>query len=241
MKSLLKDRKTLYITLSIVMVCVFTLTIVYAALNAVLEITGNAEVVASSWDIRLENIQLINGSVTNNIPTIIDKTTASFYTTLKNPGDYYMFTVDVVNNGSIDAMIDSIEKLPPLTTEQAKYLNYIVEYQSGDSINSKQIVEASSFVRLKVKVALRTDVISTDLPQNAETLQLSFKVNYVQSDDKIDNISIENNGNLVKVINGDGTNTSDEICIGEECFYVMYSDEDTITLLAKYKYTLRCK
>ena len=36
------------------------------------------------------------------------------------------------------------------------------------------------------------------------------------------------------VVNGDGTNTSDEVCIGEECFYVMYSDDTSVTMLAKY-------
>ena len=47
----IKDRKFLITTLSLVMVCVFTLSIAYAALNAVLTIQGNAEVVASTWDI----------------------------------------------------------------------------------------------------------------------------------------------------------------------------------------------
>ena len=112
MKRIFNDRKTLYFVLAIVMVCIFTLTIVYAALNTVLKITGNAEVVASSWDIYLDNIHLVGGSATTGKPTITNKTTASFTTTLSKPGDYYMFTIDVVNNGSIDAMIDSIEKLP---------------------------------------------------------------------------------------------------------------------------------
>ena len=52
---LLKDRRTLYVTLGIVMICVFTLTVVYAALNTVLKITGNAEIVISNWDIKLAN------------------------------------------------------------------------------------------------------------------------------------------------------------------------------------------
>ena len=39
---------------------------------------------------------------------------------------------------------------------------------------------------------------------------------------------------LINVVSGDGTNKSDEVCIGEECFYVMYSDDTTVTMLAKY-------
>ena len=40
----IKDRKVLYGILCIVLVSVFTLTVAYAALNAVLDISGRAEV-----------------------------------------------------------------------------------------------------------------------------------------------------------------------------------------------------
>ena len=234
MKKIIKDRKTLYIVLSLVMVCVFTLTIAYAALNAVLEINGNAEVVASTWDIKLANPIVTSGSVNNNLPTILSNKEASFTATLTNPGDFYEFSIDVVNNGSIDAMIDSVTKTPTLSETQAKYLNYIVEYQNGESINTKQLVEANSFVRLKVKVEFRKDLVASDLPTSTETLNLAFTVNYVQAEET-GTTQVPNNGmKVVKVVKGDGTNTSDEICIGEECFYVMYSDETTVTMLAKY-------
>ena len=64
------DRKTLYIILSIVMVSVLTLTVVYAALSTTLNINGNAEVSAASWDIYLDNVTLNSESATSNVPTI---------------------------------------------------------------------------------------------------------------------------------------------------------------------------
>ena len=131
-------------------------------------------------------------------------------------------------------MIDSIEKLPSLTAEQSKFLNYIIEYENGESISTKQLVEANSFVRLKVKVEYRKDLVASDLPTSQNILNLSFKLNYVQSDDTNDNVTIDNNGKLIKVVKGDGTNTSDEICIGEECFYVISSTDEEITMLTKY-------
>ena len=117
------DRKNLYMVLSIVIISVLTLTVVYAALSTTLNITGNAEVTAASWDIYLNNIKLNSSSATTTSPTISNKTTASFSTTLTEPGDFYEFTVDVINNGTIDAMIDSVTKTPTVTTSQAKYLN----------------------------------------------------------------------------------------------------------------------
>ena len=64
------------------MVSVLTLTVVYAALSITLNINGNAEVSSASWDIYLDNVKLNSQSSTTNIPTITDKTTASFSTTL---------------------------------------------------------------------------------------------------------------------------------------------------------------
>ena len=98
MKQLFNSRKTLYVVFGIVLVSIFSLTIVYAALSTVLKISGNAEVIASSWNIYLDNVELMSGSCSSNMPVVVDKTTISFSTTLKNPGDYYVFTVDVINS-----------------------------------------------------------------------------------------------------------------------------------------------
>ena len=239
MKNIFKDRKTLYVTLGIVMICVFTLTIAYAALNAVLEITGSAEVSAADWDIRLENPIVTSGSVNNTLPVISGNREASFSATLTNPGDFYEFTIDVVNKGSIDAMIDSITKSPTLSETQAKYLNYIVEYQNGETISNKQLVQANSYVRLKVKVEFRKDLVASDLPTTTETLNLAFTVNYVQAEET--GTTVPDNGvqkKLINVVNGDGTQKSDEICIGDECFYVISSTDDTVTMLSKMNITL---
>ena len=129
-----------------------------------------------------DNIKLNEESTTSKTPTIIDSRTISFSTTLSKPGDFYEFTIDVINSGTIDAMIDGITKTPDLTDTQKKYLNYIVEYQNGTVISTKQLVSKNSYVRLKVKLEFRKDISVSDLPTQSETLNLSFKVNYIQSD-----------------------------------------------------------
>ena len=228
------NRRMLSIILCIVLICTLTLSIAYAALSAVLTISGNAEVVASSWDVYLDNIKVTSGSVNTGLPIITSKTTVNFSTNLSIPGDYYEFTVDVVNNGTIDAMIDSISKTPTLTDKQAKYLNYIIEYQNGESINSKQLLEKNSFVRLKVRVEFRDDIMSSDLPTVSETLNLTFTVDYVQSD--IDIVKVENNGveYSMKFVTGNVDTIGSEVCVKEECFYIFSSGVDTVKLISKY-------
>ena len=225
-KDYIGNRKILYMLLAIALISISTLTIVYAALSVTLNITGTADISAASWDVHLDNVKLNSKSVTATAPTITNGTTATFSTVLNMPGDFYEFTIDVVNDGTIDAMIDGITKTPTLTEAQAKYLNYIIEYQNGESINTKQLVAKNSFVRLKVRVEYRKDITASDLPTTSETLNLAFTVNYVQSDGTAS--SVADNGVY------DPYKIGNEKCFGSECFYIISSTEETVTMLAKY-------
>ena len=229
----IKDKKMLYMVLGVLMVSVLTLTMAYAALVTTLNISGYAQVNSSDWDIHLANVKLKDGSATTTVPTITTGNSLSFSTTLSKPGDYFEFTVDVVNNGGIDAMIENVVKNPELTVEQAKYLKYEITYQNGESIATKQLLAKNTTMPIKVRIEYRKDLVASDLPTGQVVLDLSLTLEYVQSDGS--GSSVKDNGiKFINVVSGDGTNTSDEVCIGEECFYVMYSDDTTVTMLAKY-------
>lgn len=224
----IKDRRLLTISLCLILVCIFTLTIAYAALNAVLTIQGNTEVVASTWNVYLDNVSVHGDSVESNSPSIVGPTTLTFSANLTTPGDFYEFTVDVINDGTIDAMINGITKTPELTNDQKKYLNYIVEYENGDSITTKQLVSKKSFVRLKVRVEFRKDITAAELPSSSEVLNSSFTINYLQVDN--DGDVVADNGKYVDLEYPVGR----EICFNSECFYVISSSADTVTMLSKY-------
>lgn len=71
----------------------------------------------------------------------------------------------------------------------------------------------------------------SDLPVTATTLDLSFKMIYVQADSTG---TVVPEGTEVKVVSGDLNTIGSEICIGEECFYLMNNDGRSITMLSKY-------
>ena len=195
MKQLIKNKKILLITLNLAIICIFTLTVAYSALNAVLTIQGNAEVVASTWDIHLENARVASGSATTTVPTITSGRTLTFSTTLNMPGDYYEFIVDVVNAGSIDAMIEKVTKSPELTVEQAKYLKYEVSYANGESISTKQNIASGVTMPLKVRIEYRSDLSNGDLPTGQVVLNLSLVLDYIQSDGS--GINVLDNGKVL--------------------------------------------
>ena len=228
----IKDRKVLTLGLCLVAVCVFTLTIAYAALNAVLTIQGSAQVTSADWDIHLANPKVKNGSVNNNLPVITNNTTASFSATLNNPGDFYEFTIDVVNSGSIDAMIENVVKTPELTAEQAKFLKYEITYQNGESITTKQLLAKETSMPIKVRVEYRNDLVASDLPTGQVQLTLGLVLDYIQSDGT--GSSVKDNGVQVVSANGDINDIGTIVTIGTEQFYTIGTEGDNVKLLAMY-------
>ena len=229
----LKDRKFLITTLSLAIICIFTLTIAYSALSAVLTIQGNARVSATDWDIYLNNPRVTNGSATTNIPVIKTSSTLEFETTLNMPGDFYEFAVDVVNAGDIDAMIENVVKIPELTAEQAKFLKYEVSYQNGESITTKQLLAKDTTMPIKVRVEYRKDLSNTDLPTSQVVLDLALTLEYTQSDGT--GSSVKDNG-VYKTVsaNGDINDIGTIVTIGSEQFYTIGTEGDNVKLLAMY-------
>ena len=218
----------------LVLLLIVVISIGYAVLNTTLNITGKSNISKNTWDIHFDNIKVTTGSVEAvKAPVIENNTTVDFETQLNLPGDYYEFTVDVVNKGTIDAMIESITKEPELTEEQQKYLNYIIEYENGEQISSKQLVEKESFVRLKVRVELRKDIDASDLPEVGEVLYLGFTVNYVQADEN--GISVKDDGvKSYAIADGDINEIGTIVTIGTEQFYTIGTEGDNVKLLSMY-------
>ena len=230
----IKDRKILTLGLCLILVCVFTLTIAYAALNAVLTIQGTAQVSSADWDIHLANPKVTTGSATTTAPTIKTSSTMDFSTTLNMPGDFYEFTVDVVNSGSIDAMIESVIKNPELDASQKKYLNYEVTYQNGESITTKQTLSHGTTMPIKVRIEYRKDLIASDLPTGQVVLDLSLTLEYIQSDGTGTNVPNNGVGGSNISANGSLDAIGTVVTIGDQKFYTIGTEGDNVKLLSMY-------
>ena len=228
----IKDRKVLTLGLCLILVCVFTLTIAYAALSAVLTISGNARVSAADWDIYLANPKVTNGSATTIVPSIKTSSTVEFSTTLSMPGDFYEFTIDVVNGGSIDAMIENVVKTPELTADQAKFLKYEITYQNGESITNKQLLAKETSMPIKVRIEYRKDLVASDLPTGQVVLDLALTLEYTQSDGTAS--AVTNNGVLKPVANGSIEDIGTIVTIGDQQFYTIGTEGDNVKLLSMY-------
>ena len=225
-------RKNKSICALFFIVALLCISVGYAVLNSTLTINGKSSISKNTWSVHFENIKITDGSVTASVePTILNNTTISnFELTLDKPGDFYEFTVDVKNTGTIDAMIDSVVKIPDLTDTQKKYLNYVISYQNEQEIIEKQIVKHDSFVRIKVRVEYKKDLVSSDLPTESETLTLGLNINYVQADDS----GTEVFGRGITFVDGDINEIGTVVTIGTEKFYTIGTEAGNVKLLSMY-------
>ncbi len=172
-------------------VSILGITLGYAYLNTELQINGTTNVSSASWNVYWNNVQLGTNNVTTvTTPATIStgKTEVSFNVDFKEPGDTYEFTVDAVNDGTIDAMISTFSKgvyAANGTTEKTlpDYLEYTVTYSDGVAIANKQLLESGKTETYKVRVHYKEDITATQLPSTDDNYMFKFSVTYAQGDD----------------------------------------------------------
>ena len=214
----------------LILILVVVISIGYAALASNLKINGSSKISKATWNIHWENPVVTTGSVTMDEPSITgeDRQTAEFSVTLNEPGDFYEFTIDAVNTGTIPAVLDSIESKVngELIGENTlpNRVNYKVTYGDGTEIDLendvlKLVLTGNVRQVFKVRVEYSEDIEASDLDEtNDLELNFQFKANYVQAP-KTQSVEPKEAGSRV--------------CFGTECFYVVSSNSEKTVLLAE--------
>ena len=179
-RSRVLNKKKLYAILIIFIMLFFGVG--YAYLNTTVTINGSATIMENTWDVHFENIEVVDGSVEATSDAVItDDTVIDFTVDLRLPGDVYSFTVDVVNDGTIDAMLNEVLKTG-LTTTQEAYVEYTVTYSDGEEIISKDSLPGGKQDQLLVSVKYKDDIEANDLPSENQTIDLTLETDYIQDD-----------------------------------------------------------
>ncbi|MBP5678947.1 MAG: hypothetical protein J6X28_03885, partial [Bacilli bacterium] len=182
----MRQRTKYKISTAILVALLLCITLGYAFLNANLNINGTSSIHNATWNVYWDNVQVTEGSVSATTPTIdTSKTTVSFDITLHQPGDYYEFTVDAVNDGSIDAMIESITSTVnnQAITTLPSYMNYEVTYADKKAIESNHLLRSGETEHYRVRVEYKLDVTPEELPENDQEFAFTFTMNDVQADE----------------------------------------------------------
>ncbi len=185
-----KERRTKALVVVVLLIVVAGLTVAFAALSATLNINGTAYLDAAKWGIKFENLSepvSVGTATTTGTAKIEESKSAEINginVSLSTPGDKVTYTVDLVNEGTINAKIDKIEKTV-LTEEQQKYLTFKITDKDGREVNEGDILSAGETRNLTITIEFIKDLTKEDLPTSTSTISLSYKLNFVQIDEKI--------------------------------------------------------
>jgi len=178
-QELSKKHYNVIIILLLIITCI---SIGYSYLSSSLKINGSAGVPKMSWDIHFSGLEenSNNNVLASPAPNIINNSKINFGVVLEKPGDKYGFKVDIVNDGTIDAMINSVA-IYGLSKEQSKYIDYTVTYMNGSEIQEKDLLKAGQSKTIYLNINY-IDFVSNISNTSDLNVNLVFDVNYVQAD-----------------------------------------------------------
>lgn len=106
-----RNRKIKILSLVALIVAVLGLGVAFAALSSQLTINGSAKAQAGSWNIHFAKTLNMPTQTTGNAsftePTLSDTSILGFKATVTKPGDSVTYYFDIVNSGTVDALVDN--------------------------------------------------------------------------------------------------------------------------------------
>ena len=205
--SFMKKR---YFMIALFLMLIAGVSVGYAYLSTTLTINGHTKIAKAKWDIRFTNPQpLREGSTVAAIDTAADDygiritndaaTHAEWLLTLKQPGDKYVFSIDVENKGTIDGKLDSVvattlEALAQRTGNEdlTKVFNYdytvvtadAAETAAPDRVRKDNVLAVGEKFRIIFTLEFIEDISNEDLatiPEAGYSLDMDYILNYKQS------------------------------------------------------------
>lgn len=144
-------------------------------------INDTTEIDKVTWDVHFEKVSVTKGSVQAIIPAKLNtkKTSVNFEVYLEKPGDFYEFSVDIVNSGNMDAKVTTKPILSGVPEEYKDCYLYSVNYLDGKEIKKDDELNTGKRKTIVVRVEFDKEK-GEGLVTDDKTFNLGFSVDYVQ-------------------------------------------------------------
>lgn len=172
------ERKSKGIIIGVLCAVIVFMSIGFAALSSQLKINGNATI-SDTWNVQIASITKKEGStgVTETAQPTHTATTANFNVSLKEPGDYAIYTVTVKNTGSLDAILTRITEAEGEGGSAA--IKYTVTPGAGSEQGSTLAKENGTHT-FDVKVEYLSTAVGENAPEANASKSLSVTLDYNQ-------------------------------------------------------------
>ena len=167
--------------LFILILLILGISLGYALLSSTLSIMGTAGINKNTWDIHWNENSIVEtpGSVTAKTPAYVsndEKTIVTFNAELELPGDFYEFTVDAKNYGTIDGQVKKVNLkfLDPKTDEEInpedlpEYLTYTFTHDDDTEIVENETINVGESIKYKLRFEFNEDATAIPTPEEGE-------------------------------------------------------------------------
>lgn len=237
-----RRKKNKYILLLIVLLGV---GIGFAALSTTLKINGTTNISGNIWDVYWDSdsIDITPNSKGSSNPIVSNdtennSTILNWTVNLDLPGDFYEFTIDAVNNGTLDAMIMSINDDIP--DDIVNYVNCTITYNDDYipekyDLLAKKVNNSPTRKTYKIRVEfLNTITLEqlNEIPENGLDYEFFYEIDYGLADERA-RVGVLGY-TLPQGRTKHNLELGDELCLNDECFNFIRYDSDKVIMLAKY-------
>ena len=172
-------RNNRFILITIFILLLISISLGYSKLMATLSIDGDVTIKEVTWNMFLDNIQIKENSFTNNNSNIakIDENNNKKIIcdiTLNEPGDFYEFSFDIVNNGTLNGKISNIIETGT-TIEEINLLDYIDYSMSNMPIINRTVISADDRVTVTIRLEYLDGLIDNEEEEEIQYDSFSFE------------------------------------------------------------------
>ena len=161
----------------------------YALITTKLSIEGVAKVKEARWDIHFDNFEAMSGSVTPTTEPVVNNDTITFSAKVDEPGDFYGFTFDVVNNGTINAELADFSVTPDFST--INYIDSTIEYENGAQIAIGDLLPANKSKKIKVLLSYKDGIDESLYPTTDQSFNVTISLKYQQYIGEVPNFATD--------------------------------------------------
>ncbi|MBQ6477081.1 MAG: hypothetical protein IJI43_01410 [Bacilli bacterium] len=187
------DKQNVVIVALIIVILL--MSIGFAVYSRTLNINGAATFKGSKWSVHFvqDSYHIRENSVTADSVSL-NNTMLTYSVTLQEPGDKYEYYVDIINDGTLPAQLNTVTTTV-LTEAQSKYMDIEMTYNPNKNnvayedfgngnitLNPPILLATNVTARLNVKVEYKEDVEQEFLPEEDATITLTTNLNYVQNE-----------------------------------------------------------
>lgn len=138
-----------------------------------------------NWNIYLSNVQVVSGSTASTSAPTIDGMSLNCATSFTELGDYYEFTVDVVNNGEPNAVLESINAYEVVSgTDQAlpNAISFEVKHSDDTAYTIGETINKGSSRKYKIRLTYNFNIQNEDLITTATTKNIKVELKFKMDD-----------------------------------------------------------